>query len=138
MSRFRPRGVVGSTEASQISNVAWWDQFRDPALSDLVRTSLANNMDVKVATARVEQAAAQYGIVRSAQLPQVDANASAARQGVSQTTAPGVPAGRHVSNSYGINSVAAFELDVWGKLRRAAESAQASLLASEQGKGRSC
>ena len=124
-----------STEARQISNVAWWDQFRDPTLSDLVRTSLANNMDVKVATARVEQAAAQYGIVRSAQLPQVDANASAVRQGVSQTTALGVPAGRHVFNSYGINLSAAFELDVWGKLRRAAESAQASLLASEQGKG---
>ena len=126
---------LGSTEARQISNVAWWDQFRDPTLSDLVRTSLANNMDVKVATARVEQAAAQYGIVRSAQLPQVDANASAVRQGVSQTTALGVPAGRHVFNSYGINLSAAFELDVWGKLRRAAESAQASLLASEQGKG---
>ena len=124
-----------STEARQISNVAWWDQFRDPTLSDLVRTSLANNMDVKVATARVEQAAAQYGIVRSAQLPQVDANASAVRQGISQTTALGVPAGRHVFNSYGINLSAAFELDVWGKLRRAAESAQASLLASEQGKG---
>jgi len=126
---------LGSTEARQISNVAWWDQFRDPTLSDLVRTSLANNMDVKVATARVEQAAAQYGIVRSAQLPQVDANASAVRQGISQTTALGVPAGRHVFNSYGINLSAAFELDVWGKLRRAAESAQASLLASEQGKG---
>ena len=126
---------LGSTEARQISNVAWWDQFRDPTLSDLVRTSLANNMDVKVATARVEQAAAQYGIVRSAQLPQVDTNASAVRQGVSQTTALGVPAGRHVFNSYGINLSAAFELDVWGKLRRAAESAQASLLASEQGKG---
>ena len=126
---------LGSTEAAQISNVAWWDQFQDPVLSDLVRTALANNKDLKVATANVAQAAAQYGIVRSAQFPQVEANASAARQGVSRTTAVNVPGGSQVFNSYGVNLSASFELDIWGKLRRATESAEASLLASEQGKG---
>ncbi len=124
-----------STQAEQISNVAWWDQFQDPALSELVRTALANNKDLKIATANVAQAAAQYGIVRSAQFPQVDANASAARQGVSRTLAVKVPAGSQVFNSYGVNLSASFELDVWGKLRRATESAEASLLASEQGRG---
>jgi multidrug efflux system outer membrane protein len=52
----------GATQPAEISNVAWWDQFQDPALSSLVRTALANNKDVKVATANVDQAAAQYGI----------------------------------------------------------------------------
>ena len=42
---------LGSSEGEQISNVAWWDQFQDPVLSDLVRTALANNKDVKVAAA---------------------------------------------------------------------------------------
>jgi multidrug efflux system outer membrane protein len=126
---------LGSTEADQISNIAWWDQFQDPVLSDLVRTALANNKDLKVATANVAQAAAQYGIVRSAQLPQVDANASAERQGVSRTTAVKVPPGSQVFNNYAVNLSASFELDIWGKLRRATEAAEASLLASEQGRG---
>jgi len=126
---------LGPTEAAEISNVAWWDQFDDPVLSRLVRTALANNKDLKVATANVDQAAAQYGIVRSAQFPQVDANASATRQGVSQTTVVAVPGSKHVFNDYRVNLSASFELDIWGKLRRATESAQASLLASEQGKG---
>jgi multidrug efflux system outer membrane protein len=126
---------LGTTEANEISNIAWWDRFQDPVLSNLVRTALANNKDLKVATANVDAAAAQYGIVRSAQFPQVDANASATRQGVSQTTIVSVPGGKHIFNDYKVNLSASFELDLWGKLRRATESAQASMLASEQGRG---
>src|SRR6516165_6405484 len=126
---------LGTTEANEISNIAWWDRFQDPVLSNLVRTALANNKDLKVATANVDAAAAQYGIVRSAQFPQVNANASATRQGVSQTTVIAVPGGKHVFNDYRVNLSASFELDLWGKLRRSTESAQASLLASEQGRG---
>jgi multidrug efflux system outer membrane protein len=74
---------LGANEAGEISNIAWWDQFQDPILSNLVHTALANNEDLKIATASVDQAAAQYGIVRSAQFPQVDGNASATRQGES-------------------------------------------------------
>jgi len=126
---------LGPTEAAEISNIAWWDQFDDPVLSSLVRTALANNKDLKVATANVDQAAAQLGIVRSAQFPQVDANASATRQGISQTTFVGAPVATHIFNNYAVNLSASFELDIWGRLRRATESAQASLLASEQGRG---
>ena len=78
---------LGPSEASEISNIAWWDQFQDPVLSNLVRTALANNKDLKIATANVDQAAAQYGIVRSAQFPQLDGGATAERQRLSQTTA---------------------------------------------------
>jgi multidrug efflux system outer membrane protein len=123
---------LGATEASAMANIAWWDQFQDPVLSDLVRTALANNKDLAIATANVDQAVAQYGIVRSAQFPQVNASVSAARERGS-ANAP-LPSGR-VANDYAVNLSASFELDVWGKLRRASESARASLLASEQGKG---
>ena len=126
---------LGAAEAGEISNIAWWDQFQDPVLSDLVRTALANNKDLKVATANVDQAAAQYGIVRSAQFPQVSGGASAERQRLSQTTALGSGTGRGQFNDFGVNLSASFELDIWGRLRRATESARASLLASEQGKG---
>ena len=122
---------IADTEAAAISNIAWWDQFDDPVLSDLVRTALANNKDVDIATANVDQAFAQYGIVRSAQFPQVSLGASAARnKGSPNTPLQGGPP----FNAYGVNLSAAFELDVWGRLRRATESARASLLASEQGK----
>jgi len=123
---------LGATEAGEISNIAWWDQFQDPVLSNLVRTALANNKDLEIATANVDQAFAQYGIVRSAQFPQLNASASAARERSSANTV--LPGGRTFSD-YGVNLSASFELDVWGKLRRATESARASLLASEQGKG---
>src|SRR5512136_816701 len=105
---------LGPTEAAEISNIAWWDQFEDPVLSGLVRTALANNKDLKVATANVAQAAAQLGIVRSAQFPQLDANVLATRQGISQTTVVGGPVATHIFNNYTVNLSASFELDIWG------------------------
>jgi outer membrane protein, multidrug efflux system len=126
---------LGATETGEISNIAWWDQFQDPVLSDMVRTALGNNKDVKVAAANVDQAAAQYGIVRSAQFPELNAGATAQRQHLSSTTALGSGAGRGQFNDFGVNLSASFELDIWGRLRRASESARASLLASEEGKG---
>jgi multidrug efflux system outer membrane protein len=125
---------VGAIEAGEISNIAWWDQFQDPVLSDLVRTALANNKDLEIATANVDAASAQYGIVRAAQFPQVSGSASATRQRSSETTVLGARGGTQF-NDYGVNLSASFELDVWGRLRRASESARASLLASQQGRG---
>ena len=116
-------GLPGATDT------AWWDRFDDPALSDIVRTALANNKDVAIATANVERAAAQYGIVRSAQFPEVDAGASASRQRGNSSVA--IAVGPVVSN-FGINLSAAFELDLWGRLRRASESARARLMASRE------
>src|SRR6266436_6043351 len=123
---------LGETEAGNLSNIAWWDQFEDPVLSNLVRTALANNKDLKIATANVDQAFAQYGIVRSAQFPQLNAGATAERQRLSQTTALGSGSGRGQFSDFGVNLSASFELDVWGRLRRATEAARANLLASEQ------
>jgi len=128
-----PAWRVSDNEAVQISNIAWWDQFGDPVLSGLVRTALANNKDLEIATANVDQAAAQYGIVRSAQFPEVNGGASAARSRLSASTGTAAPGG-HAFNAYAVSLSASFELDVWGRLRRASESARASLLASEQGK----
>ncbi|TMH15096.1 MAG: efflux transporter outer membrane subunit [Betaproteobacteria bacterium] len=123
---------LGATEAGILSNIAWWDQFQDPVLSDLVRTALASNKDLEIATANVDQAFAQYGIARSAQFPQVNGGVSVARE---RSSANGpLPGGRTV-NDYAVNLSASFELDIWGRLRRATESARASLLASQQGKG---
>jgi multidrug efflux system outer membrane protein len=122
---------LGKTEAEEISNVAWWDQFQDPVLPDLVRSALANNKDLQIATANVDQAFAQYGIVRSARFPQATAGVDAARERAS-VNAP-VPRGG-AFNDFGLNLSASFELDVWGRLRRETQSARASLLASQEGR----
>ena len=118
------------TEAAEISNVVWWDQFGDPVLSQQVRTALANNLDLKIATANVEQAYAQYGITRSQLFPQVNADASAARQ--KQFLPP--PFESAPFNTFSLDLSASYELDLWGRLRRATEAARASVLASEEGR----
>ena len=120
---------LGYTEAEEISNVAWWDQFQDSALSQLVRTALANNKDLKIATAHIDEAIAQYGITRSALFPQVTAGADAVRQ-----RTPVAGTGPATFNAFDVNLSASFELDIWGRLRRATESARANVLASEEGR----
>jgi outer membrane protein, multidrug efflux system len=126
---------VTTEEAARISDVAWWDRFGDPVLSGLVRTALENNKDLAIATADVDQAFAQYGITRSALYPQLDGNASAQRERLSQSTAANrVPPGYQAFNDYRLNVSASYEVDIWGRLRRATEAARANLLASEEGR----
>jgi outer membrane protein, multidrug efflux system len=126
---------MNTEEAAQISTSAWWDRFGDPVLSHLVRNALENNKDLAIAAANVDVAFAQYGITRSAQFPTVDAGASAQRQRLSQSTAPiPVPSGRQAFDDYRINVSASYEVDLWGRFRRATEAARASLLASEEGR----
>jgi len=81
------------------ADIAWWEQFQDPALTALVAQALRDNKDVRVATARVEQAYARYGITRAAQSPRVDAGASAARARLSETAVPAAAGGRRIRRS---------------------------------------
>src|SRR5258708_12974983 len=114
---------LGSAEAGEISNAAWWEQFQDPALSNLIRTAIESNKDLAIATANVDQAFAQYGITRSALFPQVDSGASAARQRSSESGPVPVIPGRPTLNDYDLHLSASFELDLWGRLRRPNEAA---------------
>ena len=61
------------TEVSQVASAGWWEQFNDPVLNDLIATALANNKDVKVAAARVDQFRAQFVQARSQLFPQASA-----------------------------------------------------------------
>jgi multidrug efflux system outer membrane protein len=126
-------------EAKDVANTAWWEQFNDPVLNDLIQTALKENKDVKIAAARVEQFVGQYGTTRAALFPQVNASASAGRQRVSENSGPSPTLG-HLANSnpnfnnYEIFLNATWEIDLWGKLRRATESARAQLLSTEEGR----
>lgn len=113
----------------------WWDGFGEPELTRLVGRALAANTDVHAAVARWEEASAQLADVAGAGVPGVDATGEADRFKVSSGTF--LPVG---GNAPGRNRrmqraglVTAFELDFWGRLRRAEETARAQMLAAEEG-----
>jgi multidrug efflux system outer membrane protein len=105
----------------------WWDAFQDDALRDLIRAALQQNYDVRIAAARILGARALLGIARADQLPGINALASVANE--RSPEAAGRPP---VETSPAQITVSfAWELDFWGKFRRATESARAGLLAEE-------
>jgi multidrug efflux system outer membrane protein len=105
----------------------WWDAFQDDALRDLIRSALQQNYDVRIAAARILQARALLGIARADQLPEVTGSAS-----VFNERSPEVAGRPAVETSPSQVSVSlAWELDFWGKFRRATESARANLLSEE-------
>ncbi len=116
--------------ANSLANTAWWEQFRDPVLNNLIQTALQENKDVQIAAARVEEYIGRYGVTRSAQFPQVGANADAAR--TRNTENGGVTLGENPTNSFQVDLGVSFELDLWGKLRSATAAARAQLLATEE------
>jgi multidrug efflux system outer membrane protein len=122
-------------EAKDVVNTLWWEQFNDPVLNDLILIALQENKDVKIAAARVEQFLGQYGTTRAFLFPQIGAGASAGRQRLSQSTGP-VPYERDPSintsfDNYDVFVNVNWEIDLWGKIRRATEAARADVLSTE-------
>jgi len=125
-----------SAETADVANTLWWEQFQDPVLNDLITTALAGNKDVKIAAARVDQFLGQFVTTRAGLFPQLSAGFDAQRQRASQAGPIPLPAGvSSVYNTFQPTLSAAWEIDVFGKVRRETESARASLLASEEGRG---
>ncbi|CAG4895128.1 efflux transporter outer membrane subunit [Paraburkholderia saeva] len=122
-------------EAASIANTAWWQQFQDPVLDQLISTALLENRDVKVAAARVDEFRGQFVTTRSGLFPQVSAGADASRQRVSQSAGVPIPNGINpVYNQFDASVSVAWEIDLFGKVRRQTEAARANLLASEEGR----
>lgn len=118
------------TGALSLGDQKWWDVYPDGELQKLIRTALQQNYDVRIAASRILQAQAQLGITRANQLPSVAAGAAASDQRAAQTRF--IPAFESSATQATISL--AWELDFWGKYRRATEAARASLLASEWAK----
>ncbi len=122
-------------EAADVANAMWWEQFQDPVLNDLIAAALADNKDVKIAAARVDQFLGQFVTTRSALFPQVSAGFEASRQRASIAGLPTLPPGVNpVFNDFRAPLIASWEIDFFGKVRRQTESARASLLATEEGR----
>jgi multidrug efflux system outer membrane protein len=122
------RGRIGEADAASFADLPWWQVFGDPALQDLVRRTLAGNYDLSGAVARVEEARAQVGVAASELYPQAGYQGAAERQRV--FFFPGVPNTTFDSFLGAFN--VAWEIDVWGRIRRSTEVARAQFLGSEE------
>jgi multidrug efflux system outer membrane protein len=105
----------------------WWDVFQDQQLQQLIRTALKQNYDARIAAARVLEAEAQVGIARADQFPTVNGVGS----GTNVRNPQIGPIPSYIFTSGRVTASAAWDLDFWGKYRRASEAARANLLASD-------
>jgi len=128
-----PAAFPEASAGGEVVSEKWWRGFGDAELNAYVEHLLADNVDVRVAVARVEEAAAGLADVSGARLPQIDGTAGAAKSKVSDNgyTPINSTNGRD-RTVYRAGLATSFELDFWGKLRRASEAARAQLLASSE------
>lgn len=120
-------------KAADIANTKWWEQYGDPVLNDLVETAIRENRDIRIAAARVDQFIGGVTATRSQLYPQVGYGADVSRfQGSRVGTTP-IP--QPISNQFTLYEAtlgASWQLDLFGRVRRLSEAAQAQVYASEQ------
>lgn len=104
----------------------WWELFGDPVLVELIESAIENNRDLRVAVSRVEEAQARLGVVRADQFPEVGVTAGFDRNNQADVITPGTG----ISQTYSAGLSAVYEVDLWGRFRRASEAERAALLAS--------
>lgn len=126
------RGPDNSTVSSTASfgDEKWWNVFKDPALQGLIRTALKQNYDVRIAATRVMQAQEQIVITRANEFPNITGGPTV--QGARQPAIPGyIPAYSYIAEALSVSG--SWNIDFWGRYRRATEAARANLRASEWG-----
>ena len=120
-------------EVRDLANTAWWEQFNDPVLNELVATALQENKDLLIATARIEEFFGRYFSTRGDQYPLAGGDVSASRQRwTEQNSIQPIDGKDNAFNFYEAFLGASWEIDFWGKFRRASEAARAELMATEE------
>jgi outer membrane protein, multidrug efflux system len=119
----------GPDTARNAADLGWRQMFGDPRLQTLIATALDNNRDLRIAVLNVDAVRAQYGIERSALLPQIDARLTGGRERVpASRDAPAALQGTHAAGV----AISAFELDLFGRVRALSDAALARYLASTE------
>jgi multidrug efflux system outer membrane protein len=118
-------------KATAVANVPWWEQFKDPVLNQYIQTALEENRDLKIAVAVVDEYYARLGITRSELFPQLGAVGAAARIRSSTSFLPSSQGVDRDFNAFVLAFNLSYELDIWGRIRRATEAARAELLGQE-------
>ena len=115
-------------EARDLANTAWWEQFNDPVLNNLIRTALEENKELLIATARIEEFFGRYFSTRGNQFPLAGGNADAFHARVSEkNTVQPIEGENNPYNYYDAFLNGSWEIDFWGKFRRATEAALRNL-----------
>jgi outer membrane protein, multidrug efflux system len=135
-ANFRAPEGTPTFDPESVGDLKWFEVFKDEKLQELVRTALAQNYDLRDAAARVEAATAQLGVTRSNQYPNVGAGADIStirlsRNGQTPLSVAFVPSQNRTFGGATLDLLS-FEVDIWGRLRRATEAARANLLNAEE------
>ncbi len=130
-----PGWRIDYPKAADAANLEWWTQFGDPVLDRLVETALRNNRDLRIAAARVDQFIGALTATGSQLYPQIGYGADATRARASAVGQPPLPPGVNPYFSlYNVSLGAQWQADLFGRVRRQTEAAQAQVYASEQGR----
>ncbi len=131
---FRGADAAPPTDTASLADLKWFEVFKDDQLQGLIRTALVQNYDLREAVARVERARANLGLTRADQSPQIGASADLTTQRNSLNGGFTLPAGAARDHTFGsvMLNLLSFEVDIWGRLRRATEAARADLLGAEE------
>jgi multidrug efflux system outer membrane protein len=114
-------------QGATFANASWWNVFQDAELNRLITIALDESKDLAIAAARVEEARARAGFVRGDFYPQIGVNAAGQRGNSAEVFFPG----SGIQNNYALTADLAWEIDLFGRIRRSSEAARAELLASE-------
>ncbi len=133
---FRSPEPLAAPQGASFANLKWFEIFKDDKLQELVRTALAQNYDLRDAASRVESARAGLGITRSEQFPNFGASGGVEINRLSRDGATPIPKELLPAQNRNFGSASlgllSYEIDLWGKLRRATEGARANLLSAEE------
>ncbi|HOC38032.1 MAG TPA: efflux transporter outer membrane subunit [Thermodesulfobacteriota bacterium] len=123
-----------ASEAADLVNTVWWQQFTDPVLDELITIALQENTDVRIATARIEEYLGRYRVSRADLFPQVGGEADAGRERASEADLPRGVSGAFENPDDFLQAFfsASWELDLWGRLRRSTEAARAEVLSTAE------
>ena len=121
-----------STDTAAVADVEWWKQFGDTTLDGLIVEALANNKDVQIAAANVEQAAGVLTTTRAPLFPQIGYDGSGGKYRFSENGTTDLAAGiDNPTDVYQVLAGASWEIDLWGRVRRLTEAARANMLSTE-------
>lgn len=135
-SAWLPSAFTGTPAVAEVApsnpaiNAEWWSLFQDPTLDRLVTAALKDNTDLRIAISRVDQADAAAREVGASLFPSLDAQASGSNTHLSEKTATWSVNSPEILRGRSVAAVLSYELDIWGRIRRANEAARANLMAS--------
>jgi multidrug efflux system outer membrane protein len=128
------RSAPPGNDPQTVADLKWFEVFQDKALQELIQAALAGNYDLRESVARIDEARANYGLTRSDQFPTIAASTDIVTERRSRSGAVDIPEPINRSRTFGsvLLNLLTFELDIWGRLRKATAAAKADLLATEE------